>query len=1116
MARRLFLSCVVLLTLFTLLVAQSLAFQRVPTAHAASLATQNLVQYVNPFIGTGPSNAPNPVGGGAGGSTYPGAVVPFGMVQFSPDTPNASPSGYLYSDTTINDFSLTHFDGAGCANNDDLEILPVTGSLGSSPGSNWTSYAASYSKSNESASPGYYKTVLNNSNTTVELTATTRTGMARFTYPGTTQATVLINSSRSATGSRNGSISVNGSQVTGSETAGGFCGSSKTFVIYYAIQFDQTPTSHGTWLGSSISAGSNSTSGTNSGAYVTFNTTSNAVVQMKIALSYVSIANAQQNLSSENSAWSFSTVQSNASNAWNTMLNRVQVSGGTSDDLTKFYTALYHVMQSPNVASDVNGQYMGFDNAVHTASSGLTIYQNYSGWDIYRSWAALVALIAPDVMNNIAESMVLDGQQGGEIPKWSQETNEDFIMTGDPGPIVVASAYAFGARSFDTSTALSLMNNVGTNTGAKTQGSAIRGNLGTYLNLHYIPGNSSDSLEYSASDFAIAQFAQAMGNTSMYNTFMSHAQWWSNVFDSDTGYITPRNSNGTWATPLDPTSNSGFTEGNAAQYTWMVPYNLSSVINLMGGSYTAVQRLDHLFTQYNAGLTQPYFYMGNEPEFATPWAYTYAGAPWGTQINVRNIITQVFTTAAGGLPGNDDLGATSAWYVWSALGLYPSVPGADTLVLHGPEFASETIQLANSKILQINGSGAADNAPYVQSLTVNGTATSKTWLRYGDIANGATLNFTMGTNASSWGSNASDVPPSFNDGFTPPAQAPNLGTNLALHKTVTASSPCASSEVAANAVDGVLKNNSKWCSSASPLYLQVDLGSNQSVGSFVIKHSGLGGETTAWNTSAYNIQLSTDGSTWNTVVNVSGSTASRTYNTISPQTARYVRLNITTPTGNGNNAARIYEFEVYAAGSQGGSSFSTSFESGQPQPTWSSTVDSSGGGLSNVGGICCGLSGPEAATRGELGHTGTTALMYSGLDNNTTTSYAYMEVFDVSGQSLTVGSGTTLSYWIYPQSSSDSTPGANLTSGSNSACVAIDLIFSDGSDLRDSGATDQNGVRVHPAYQCGHLTMNAWNHVVVNLGSYVSGKTIVRVNVGYDQPANTGGYRGYIDDISIG
>ncbi|HET8841535.1 MAG TPA: GH92 family glycosyl hydrolase, partial [Ktedonobacteraceae bacterium] len=872
MARRVLLSCVVL---FTLLLAQSLFFTPASTTHASTLATQNLVQYVNPFIGTGPSNAPNPVPGGAGGSTYPGAVVPFGMVQFSPDTPNGSPSGYLYSDTTINDFSLTHFDGAGCANNDDVQIIPITGALSASPGTSWSSYSSGYTKSNESAAPGYYKNRLDKYSTTVELTATTRTGMARLTYPATTSATILINSSRSATGSRNGSISISGSQITGSETAGGFCGSSKTYMIFFAIQFDQTPTAHGTWNGGTISSGSGSTSGTNTGGYVTFNTSANAVVQMKVGLSFVSTANALQNLTTENSAWDFATTQSNASTSWNTMLNRVQVSGGgTTTDLQEFYTALYHTMQSPNVASDVNGQYAGFDNAVHTAASGTKIYQNYSGWDIYRSWTALMAMVAPDVMNDVIESMVLDGQQGGELPKWSQETNEDFIMTGDPGPIIVASAYAFGVHGFDTASALSLMNKVGSTVGATAQGSPIRGNLSPYLSQHFISGDASDSMEYSASDFAIAQFAKAMGNTSLYNTYMSHAQWWSNVFNTSTGYITPRNSNGSWILPLNPVSNSNFTEGNAAQYTWMVPYNLQSLFNLMGGNATAIQRLDHLFTQYNAGLSQPFFYIGNEPEFATPWAYNFAGKPSGTQTAVRGIMQQTYTSAAGGLPGNDDLGATSAWFVWAALGLYPATPGADTLVFHGPLFSSETIQLAGGHTLQINGTGAADSSPYVQSLSVNGTSTTKTWLHYSDIANGATLDFTMGsTPNNSWGVNSSDSPPSFTDGFLPPAAAPALGTNLALNKAVSSSATCAASEGAANAVDGSLKNNSKWCSGDSTKSLTVDLGSSQTVASFVIKNAGLGGETTAWNTSAYNIQVSTDNSTWTTVVNVSGNTA---------------------------------------------------------------------------------------------------------------------------------------------------------------------------------------------------------------------------------------------------
>ncbi|NUR27093.1 MAG: alpha-mannosidase [Catenulispora sp.] len=880
----------------------------VPTAARAGAAAVNLTQYVNPFIGTDDSNSPNPVPGGAGGSTFPGAEVPFGMVQFSPDTPTGSPSGYRFSDGTVEDFSLTHFDGAGCSNNEDLNILPVTGALSSSPGSNWTGYASAYTKANESAAPGYYKTKLDKYGTTVELTATTRTGSARVTYPSTTSAQLLINTSRMATGSRSGSVSVSGSTVTGSLTGGGFCGGG-TYQLYFAMQLSQAPTAHGTWSGGTVSAGSNSTSGTNTGAYLTFDTTSGAPVQATVALSYVSVANAQANLAAETGA--FDTLKANADSAWNAMLNRVQVTGGATADLQKFYTALYHVFQSPNVASDVNGQYMGFDRAVHTAG-GMTVYQNYSGWDIYRSWAALMAFVAPDVMTDVVKSMVLDGQQGGLLPKWSQENSEDFIMTGDPGPIIVASAYAFGVRNFDTAAALSLMDK--SSAGGTTQGRAIRGNESGYESRHYIIGDPSDSLEYSASDFAMAQFAKALGNTADYNTHMTRAQWWENVFNPESSYVSPHNSDGSWAWPVNPAGNSGYTEGNPAQYTWMTTYSFQALIDLMGGRQTAIQRLNHHFTQVNGGLTTPYFYIGNEPEHGVPWAYDFAGDPAGAADAVHKVMSQGFNTAAGGLPGNDDLGATSAWYVWAALGMYPATPGADTLALHGPSFPSAVIQRAAGNVtITASGSG-----PYVQSLTVNGTGTTHDYVRYPDLAAGGTLSYTMGAApSSSWGTAASDAPPSFTDGYTPPPAAPNLGTNLAQGKAVTGSTACAGTEGAANAVDGSLANNSKWCSGASGASLQVDLGSVQNVGSFVVKHAGLGGETTGYNTGAFTIATSTDGSTWSTAATVTGSRSSRTYHPIGTRSARYVRLTANTPANNGDTAARIYELEVYGPGAGG-------------------------------------------------------------------------------------------------------------------------------------------------------------------------------------------------------
>jgi predicted alpha-1,2-mannosidase len=890
---------------FPLLVAGLLA-AGVVTATPAAAATLNLTQYVNPFIGTDNSNSPNPVPGGAGGSTYPGAVVPFGMVQFSPDTPTASPSGYRYSDTSIQEFSLTHFNGAGCGNNEDLGILPVTGALATSPGTNWTGYAGTYTKANEAAAPGYYKNRLDTYNTGVELSATKRTGLMRLTYPSTTTARVLVNSSRSATGNRSGSLAINGRQLTGSFTGGGFCGSAKTYQLFYAIEFDRAPTGFGTWLGDAVTAGSASTSGVNSGGYVTFDTSANPVVQLKVGLSFVSVAGAQANLTAENPAFDFAGVKAAADTAWNDVLNRVQATGGSTADLQKFYTALYHVFQNPNVANDVNGQYRGFDQAVHTATH--TVYQNYSGWDIYRSWASLIALLAPAEAGDIAKSMVLAGQQGGLLPKWSHNSNEHFVMTGDPGPIIVSSLYAFGVRGFDTAAALTLMDK--SSNGGTTQGQTIRGRQSGYLSRHYVTEDPSDSLEYSASDFAVAQFAKAVGDTAKYNTYMTRAQWWSNVYNPESGYVQKRNADGSWAWPVAPASPTGYTEGNASQYTWMVPWNFGSLINLMGGPKTAIQRLDHHFTQLNGGLSQPYFYIGNEPEHGVPWAYHYAAHPQGTSAAVRRVMTESFTTAAGGLPGNDDLGATSAWYVWAALGMYPPTPGSDVLALHGPLFGSITVTRPGGT-LQINGTGAGPAAQYVQSFARNGVASSRTWLRYADIAGTTTLNFGMGATPSSWGTSAADVPPSFTDGFTPPPAAPALGTNLALGKPATASAPCNANEAAAKAFDGSLTG--KWCSLATGTkFLQVDLGSAQNVSSFVLKHAGLGGESTGLNTGAYTIQTSLDGTAWTTVVDVSAVRASRSYHPITQRQARYVRLNITTPANNGNTAARIYEFEVYA------------------------------------------------------------------------------------------------------------------------------------------------------------------------------------------------------------
>src|SRR5262249_46027717 len=301
------------------------------------------------------------------------------------------------------------------------------------------------------------------------------------------------------------------------------------------------------------------------------------------------------------------------------------------------------------------------------------------------------------------------------------------------------------------------------------------------------------------------------------NNLMTHAQWWENVFNTESSYVSPHNSDGSWAWPVNPASNAGYTEGNPAQYTWMVTYNFQGLVNLMGGRQTAVQRLNHHFTQVNAGLTTPYFYIGNEPEHGVPWAYNFARDPSGTADAVHKVQSQGFNATAGGLPGNDDLGATSAWYVWSALGMYPATPGADTLALHGPLFPSILIQRSAGNI-QINGTGAGQAPQFVQSFALNGSPTTHHFIRSPDIAAGGTLSFTMGSGqTSSWGTGTGDVPPSFNDGFTPPPTAPDFGTNLALGRpTTSAQAACASTEDISKLTDGMLINNSKFCTLTSP------------------------------------------------------------------------------------------------------------------------------------------------------------------------------------------------------------------------------------------------------------------------------------------------------------
>src|SRR4051794_4002013 len=512
-------------------------------------------QHVDPFIGTDDSHSPHPVSGGAGGSTFPGAAAPFGMIQWSPDTPTASPSGYRHRDRAVEGFSVTHFNGAGCPNNEDLPILPVVGPLTRSPGGE--RYRAQLVKASERATPGSYAVTLGGP-IDVDLAVTTRAGIARLRYPASRQATVLFDVARHATGPRPGAIDIEGNdRLSGYVLGGNFCGASGTFRLYFAVSFDRPFSAFGTWDERNLAAGARSAAGKAAGGDVGFDTSAPRQGQMKVAPSYVSVPNARMTLEAELPGWSLAATRRATAAAWDALLGRVQLPGATADQQRMLYTALYHSFVNPTVASDVNGQWMGYDDAVHT--SGRPLYQNYSGWDIYRSWIQLLAVVAPEVASDVLASMVAAGQQLGHLPKWTHQNREAGVMNGDPGTLIVAGGHAFGVRGFDAAAALAIMNRSGSETarGAREGGAA-------YPRHGYLPDDPSTTLEESSADFALAQMARALGDAPLYNDYATRAQAWQNTFNPATGYVQARAEDGRWRTPFDPGSEEHFVEGNAA------------------------------------------------------------------------------------------------------------------------------------------------------------------------------------------------------------------------------------------------------------------------------------------------------------------------------------------------------------------------------------------------------------------------------------------------------------------------------------------------------------------------------------------------------------------------
>jgi predicted alpha-1,2-mannosidase len=734
-----------------------------------ALATPVPTALVDPFVGTSSTQTGGPI------DTFPGADVPFGMVQWSPDTPSQNPGGgYEYADKSITGLSLTHLSGPGCSVFGDFGILPTIGTV-----TDPAKAKQPFVHSAETATPGSYAVWLGTTPIHAELTVTPRTGIGRFTFPATRQANVLFNVASNQAGVTAANVSVDSStEISGSATSGFFCGMADAYTVYFVARFDRPFASYGTWKQSTVTPNSKTSGGPQSGAYVTFDASTMHAVNLKVALSFVSVDGARSNLDAENPGWDFDGVAARATAAWNDYLGRISVTGGTPEQQRTFYTALYHALLHPNLYSDVDGRYPGFDGRIHRARAHRSEYANFSDWDIYRTEIPLLALLAPGETSDMMQSLVdAAEQENGWLPRWALVNGPTSVMGGDSIDPVIAGAYAFGARDFQAHKALrAMVKGASTIAGPPGQGWYVPRweveddylRRGFVVNTHTtsvapVPNGASETLEYALDDFSIARLARSLHDSTIESGFMQRSSNWATLFDSATGEMAGRDADGAFMyAPITDNGQSGFQEGNSAQYTWMVPQDMRDLVAGMGGNAAAAAELDTFFTHINADQNKPYAWLGNEVSLGSPWAYLSVGEPWRTQEIVRQAITTLYGPTPDGLPGNDDLGTMSAWYVWSAIGLYPQNPAVRRFDVGSPLFTSVVIHSpANGPTIDVEAPAASATTPYVQSLRVNGQLSQNTWIDL-PLRASLRLDFDLGAQANKqWGAAPENAPPSY-------------------------------------------------------------------------------------------------------------------------------------------------------------------------------------------------------------------------------------------------------------------------------------------------------------------------------------------------------------------
>ncbi|HLJ17522.1 MAG TPA: GH92 family glycosyl hydrolase [Bryobacteraceae bacterium] len=723
---------------------------------------------------TGPGDFVDPLIGTAHeGQTFPGVGVPFGMTQWTPQTRDGEAkcvSPYYFKDDRIEGFRGTHWWSGSCTQDyGSVTIMPETGPVKTGA----VARSSRFRHDREQARPWHYSVTLDDYGIDAEVTGSSRAGYLRFRFPATARAAVVIQPN-SHSGEGEIHIDPAAREIYGANPVHRlYAGSGKLagFSGYFVARFDHPFSSFGTWSGAVVHESSRYERGNTGqpGAFVRFQLPSGGRVGVQVGTSFTSIEEARRNLNTEMPDWDFQRARNASQALWNQALSQIEIRGASPDQQRIFYTALYHALQMPRTFSDVSGTYPGFggEGKLHTAS-GFIYYDDFSLWDTFRALHPLLTILDPKRSADMAESLVVKGQQGGWIPVFPGWSSYTSAMIGDHDVAMIVDAYRKGIRGFDVQEAYRLMLQNATKTPPYEQYVDGKGRraLAAYLQYGYIPLEDpvreafhrqeqvSRTLEYAYDDFVLAQLAKALGHENDYRMLMHRSLNYRNVFDPSVGFVRGRHRDGSWDRPFDPAGKYLYiTEGLPWQYTFFVPQDIPGLMALMGGRQAFTRKLDELF----AGN---YYDHGNEPSHQIAYLYDYAGEAWKTQQHVRSIQLTEYSTGPDGLSGNDDCGQISAWYILSTLGFYPVCPGVPYYEIGSPQFPEAIVHLAGHHDLTIRARGASAVNRYIQSASWDGKPFTKTWLAHADLVQGGALVLQMGPEPNkTWGSQPNDAPP---------------------------------------------------------------------------------------------------------------------------------------------------------------------------------------------------------------------------------------------------------------------------------------------------------------------------------------------------------------------